>query len=57
MRKTNGNKEIKKMMNEKAEPLTKAIRNLGNMLLLKIIVLNKISTKLKINRFKIPNYA
>ncbi len=48
------------MINEKKikhESTTKAIRNLGNMLTLKIIALNKISSKLKINRFKIPNYA
>ncbi len=36
---------------------TKAIRNLGNVLILRFIVLNKISDKLKINRFIIPNYA
>ncbi|RLD56103.1 MAG: hypothetical protein DRJ01_15710 [Bacteroidetes bacterium] len=36
---------------------TKAIRNLGNILIMRIISLNKISGKLKINRFKIPNYA
>lgn len=36
---------------------TKAIRNLGNVLILKCIALNKISSKLKINCFKIPNYA
>ena len=41
----------------KHESTTKAIRNLGNVLILKIIALNKISGKLKINRFKIPNYA
>ena len=41
----------------KSQCVTKAIRNLGNMLILKIVVLNKISGKLKINRFKIPNYA
>ena len=34
-----------------------AIRNLGNVLILKIIVLNKINSKLKVNRFKNPNYA
>jgi hypothetical protein len=39
------------------KPLTKAIRNLGNVLKLKRVALNKISSKLKINRFKIPNYA
>jgi len=37
--------------------LTKAIRNLGIVLILKFIALNKISSKLKVNRFKIPNYA
>ena len=35
----------------------KAIRNLGKVLILKFLALNKISGKLKINRFKIPNYA
>jgi len=40
-----------------SQPLIKAIRNLGNVLILKFIALNKISNKLKINRFKIPNYA
>ena len=43
-------------MNE-CQCLTKAIRNLGNVLILKLIALNKISSKLKIKRFKIPNYA
>jgi len=43
--------------NKESQPLTKAIRNLGNVLILWFIVLNKISGKLKINRFKIPNYA
>ena len=42
---------------KKAQQVTKAIRNLGNMLILKFIALNKISGKLKVNRFKIPNYA
>jgi len=36
---------------------TKAIRNLGNAQIMKFITLNKISGKLKVNRFKIPNYA
>ena len=36
---------------------TKAIRNLGNVLVLRLVVLIKISGKLKVNRFKIPNYA
>jgi len=42
---------------KKAQKAIKAIRNLGNMLILKYLALNKISSKLKINRFKIPNYA
>ncbi len=42
---------------KKAQQVTKAIRNLGNVLILKLIAVNKISCKLKINRFKIPNYA
>jgi hypothetical protein len=45
------------LMNKKYESPTKAIRNLGNMLNMKLIALNKISGKLIINRFKIPNYA
>ncbi len=44
-------------MNKKYESITKAIRNLGIILILKFIALNKISCKLKINCFKIPNYA
>ena len=36
---------------------TKAIRNLGKVLILMFLVLNKFSGKLKINSFKIPNYA
>jgi len=42
---------------KKAQQVTKAIRNLGNVLILKFLALNKISGKLKINRFKTPNYA
>ena len=42
---------------KKAQQVTKAIRNLGNVLILKFLALNKISDKLKFNRFKIPNYA
>jgi hypothetical protein len=37
--------------------VTKAIRNLGNVLILKFLALNVISSKLKINSFKTPNYA
>jgi len=43
--------------NKECQCLTKAIRNLGNVLILKFIALNKICGKLKVNRFKIPNYA
>ena len=43
--------------NKECQCLTKAIRNLGNILMLKFLALNKISGKLNINRFKIPNYA
>ena len=49
------NQSIKK--NKNNEMPTKAIRNLGNMLILNIIALNKISSTLNINRFRIPNYA
>jgi len=48
---------ILNMENYQAQCLTKAIRNLGNILILKLVTLNKISAKLKVNRFKIPNYA
>jgi len=41
----------------KHEGITKAIRNLGNVLMLKFIASNIICGKLKIIRFKIPNYA
>ncbi len=37
--------------------LTKAKCNLGNDLIFKLIELNNIGGKLKINRFKIPNCA
>ena len=43
--------------NKECQCLTKAIRNLGNVLILKFIALNKNSDELKFNRFKIPNYA
>ncbi len=43
-------------MNE-SQPLTKAIRNLGKVLILKLIVLIKISSKLKVRYFKMPNYV
>jgi len=51
------NLKIKMTDNKECQCLTKAIRNLGNVLILKFIALNKISGKLKINSFKIPNYA
>jgi len=37
--------------------VTKAMRNSGKVQILKLLALNKISGKLKINYFKIPNYA
>ena len=36
---------------------TKAIRNAGKVLNMNIVSINKVSCKLKINRFKIPHYA
>jgi len=51
------NLKDKYMEMKDSQPLTKAMRNLGKVLILKFIALNKISDKLKINRFKIPNYA
>ena len=50
---------LKKIMpeNKECQCLTKAIRNLGNMLIMKLIALNKISCKLKVWSFKTPNYA
>ena len=43
--------------NKECQWVTKAIRNLGNVLIFKFLALSKISSNLKINRFKIPNYA
>ncbi|RMH61421.1 MAG: hypothetical protein D6677_11720, partial [Calditrichaeota bacterium] len=37
--------------------ITKAICHLGNVLYLYFLTLNKISSKLKVYSFKIPNYA
>ena len=51
------NLKEKMTKNNEAQGITKAIRNLGNVLILKFIVLNKISSNLKISRSKIPNYA
>ena len=51
------NLKDKMIENKECQWVTKAIRNLGNMLILKLLALNKISGKLKINRFKTPNYA
>jgi hypothetical protein len=42
---------------KKHEALTKAVRNLGNILILKFLALNKICGKLKINHFEIPKCA
>jgi len=51
------NLKDKMTKNKECQPLTKAIRNLGIVLILKLIALNKISGKLKVWNFKIPNYA
>jgi hypothetical protein len=51
------NLKDKRIENKECQWVTKAIRNLGNVLILNIIAINKISSKLKINCFKIPNYA
>ena len=51
------NLEDKMTKNKECQCLTKAIRNLGNTLILKLLALNKISSILKVIRFKIPNYA
>jgi hypothetical protein len=51
------NLKDKMIKNKECQWVTKAIRNLGKVLILKFLALNKISGKLKINRFKIPNYA
>ena len=47
----------KMIKNKECQWVTKAIRNVGKVLIFKFIALNEISSKLKINRFKIPNYA
>ena len=46
-----------KRIKKKHGHTTKAIRNLGKVLILMFLALNKISRKLKINSLKIPNYA
>jgi len=51
------NLKDKMTKNKECQWVTKAIRNSGKVLILKFIALNEISCKLKINRFKIPNYA
>ncbi len=42
---------------EKSQQLTKAIPSAGKVLNMKLIAINKISSKMKINHFKIPHYA
>jgi len=42
---------------KKAQGTTKAIRNAGKILNMKLIAINKISSKLKVWCFKIPHYA
>ena len=51
------NLKDKTIENKECQWVTKAIRNLGKVLILKLVALNKISGKLKINRFKIPHSA
>ena len=51
------NLKDKMIENKECQCLTKAIRNLSIVMILKFLAPNKISGKLKINRFKIPNYA
>jgi len=48
-----------KIMNKtiKHESTTKAIRIAGNVLNMNIVAINKISSKLKVQSFKIPHYA
>ncbi len=41
----------------KHESTTKAIRNAGKVLIMKIITLNKICSKLKVWYFKVPHSA
>ncbi len=57
MKKLQKNVKMENLKLIKHESTTKAMRNLGNMLILKFIALNKNSCKLKINSFKIPNYV
>ncbi len=42
---------------KKAQPITKAIRNVGFVLSMKYLATNKISSKLKNYSNKIPHYA
>ncbi len=57
MKRKNKNVRQGNMKYIKHESTTKAIRNLGNMLILKFLALSEISCKLKVYPFKIPNYA
>ena len=49
------NSKYKMTENKECQWVTKAIRNLGNVLILKFLAINNISDKLKISHFKIPN--
>ena len=53
----NSEENWKKMIQNKHQAVTKAIRNAGKVLNMSIIEINKVSGKLKNNRFKIPHYA
>jgi hypothetical protein len=48
---------IIKLIFKEKKPITKAIRNVGNMLILRFLGLIKISSSLKINHFKPSHYA
>jgi hypothetical protein len=51
------NLKDKMIKNKECQWVTKAIRNAGKVLNVNVIAINEISSKLKINRFKIPHYA
>ena len=51
------NLKDKMIENKECQWVTKAIRNVDNVLIIKLLAINKISGKLKINRFKIPHSA
>ena len=42
---------------KECQQVTKAIRNVGKVLIYKLLAVNVNCSRLKINRFKIPHYA